>query len=539
MAADYRKFMTPIFEIEIGDPNWNRRVKLPDHILRLVSKIEISENMMVDDNHQPSMMTIVFIEGSREPASPDYKMGTAGLYQIPVSGDKVDMAIAGSLTNRSGVITDLRFSGNSGITFLTEEEKKTGKVDNKSQKNVQGKNVTRKIKSEPSAPMFLFQQRNLVKVTWGYAEDPKNMRSMMLGITAIASSFPESGMPTTTITCSSSTVSLNQIASKDGKIFAKRIPVNKNGTSLYIFEDLKTEDLLQDLAKKTGMKAVISKNLLSNTVDKDKPKMLVAGESPHQFFMRLAKASGCYYEILPNPKTGVDTLYFISKKDMESRTIFKDRELLNWKGQGSILRSVSISADFSGLIGASEKGVDQTGENQSQDSYVGIQLMVNPKSSETNRKQELIPADPTKTNPHPTTANFAENILDNNVSGTVNYSPANSSERLDNISQARTEEQNRLVMISFSTVGYTKLMPGVVEINGIGVRYSGKYRLINVTHTIDASGYITKCEGNSSFLGAGGVKVPEVPSMQDPEDPLVDSQLFTPLGQYLNTKNGR
>lgn len=539
MAADYRKFTTPIFEIEIGDPEWQRRVKLPHHILRLVSKIEITENMMVDDHLEPTMMNIVFIEGSREPASPDYKAGTSGLYKIPISDNKSDSAVSGSMTNRSGILTDLRFSGSSGITWLTEKEKRTGKVDNKIQKNVDGKNVTRKFKTEPSAPMFLFQQRNLVKVTWGYAEDPKSRRSIMLGITSIASNFPESGMPTTTITCSSSTVSLNQIASKNGKPFAKRITVNKNGTSLYVFEDMKCEDLLQDLVKKTGMRAIVSKNFLNNTVDKDKPKILVAGESPHQFFVRLAKASGCYYEILPHPETGQDTLFFISKNDMESRTLFKDRELLNWKGPGSIIKSINVSADFSGLIGAAEKGLTENGEAQSQDEIVSIELLKNSKSSETGRKQELVPAEPTTANPHPSTKKFADKVLDGEISGVVNYSPAQSAERLNHLAQAKTDSENKLVMISFSTVGYAKLMPGVMEITGIGVRYSGKYRIISVTHTIDSSGYSTRCEGNSAFLASGGVKVPEVKEMQDPNDPTEDIQLLTPHGQYVATKNGR
>jgi hypothetical protein len=47
-----------------------------------------------------------------------------------------------------------------------------------------------------------------------------------------------------------------------------------------------------------------------------------------------------------------------------------------------------------------------------------------------------------------------------------------------------------------------------MEITGIGVRYSGKYRIISVTHTLDSNGYNSKCSGNSQMLAAGGVVIP-------------------------------
>jgi hypothetical protein len=286
------------------------------------------------------------------------------------------------------------------------------------------------------------------------------------------------------------------------------------------------------------MKSIISTNLLNGTVDKDKQKMLVAGETPHQFFLRMAQASGCYYEIIPDPKTGVETIYFISKKDMEIRNVVKDKELLNWKGPGSILKSVNVSADFSGLLGNAQKGVTKEGETQQQDTMVSEQLLVNNKSSETNKKQEYIPADPVRTNANPAVKSFVDNLLEKQYTGTVNYCPAESTQRLENTAQAVNDSHSRLVYINFSTVGYTKLMPGVMEVTGIGVRYSGKYRIINVTHTIDNNGYSTSCHGMSSFLGSGGVKVPEIKQAQD-NDTMVNERLFQdPQGQYVKSKNG-
>lgn len=544
MAADYRKFKTPFYDIEIGDPAWKRKVKLPHHILRLVSKVEIVENIMVDEFQSPSQMTLTFIEGSREPASPDYKLGTSGLYQIPTEGDNVDMDIAGSLTNRSGVITDLRFSGSSGITFLTEEEKKTGKVDNKIQKNVEGKDTTRKYKTEPSAPLFLFQQRNKIKVTWGYLESPELNRSIMLSIMAIQTDFPESGMPTTVVTCSSTTDMANQIAAKNGKPFGTREIINNNGDSILVFNDLETDTLIRDICKKSGMAVIISKNLPNSKADKDKQKMWIAGQSFHEFMLKLAKQSGAYYEILPDPKTGVDTILFIKKQDFEKRTILTDKELLQWKGPGSILRSVNVGADFAGLMGNAQKGMDENGEPQSDDKMVSERLLTQYQSSETNRDPGLVDVDPVNSNnPNPAMKGLHENVLGGQSAAVVENSPKKSKANLEDSSDVGADARARLVQISFTTVGYPKLMPGIMEITGIGVRYSGKYKIISVTHSLDSSaGYTSSCSGNSQFLSAGGVKIPDAQKGKE-EDPLVEERLLKdgsdePQIQYKSFKGG-
>lgn len=544
MAADYRKFKTPFYEIEIGDPSWKRKVKLPHHILRLVSKIEITESMMVDEFQSPSQMNITFVEGSREPASPDYKLGTSGLYQISNDGNGVDMDIAGSLTNRPGVITDLRFSGSSGVTFLTEQEKKTGKVDNKVQKNVEGKNTTRKYKTEASAPLFLFQQRNKVKVTWGYLESPELNRSIILSIMAIQTDFPESGMPTTVVTCTSTVDMANQITPKNGIPMGTREHINNDGDSIIVFNDLETDAVIRDICKKAGMAHIVSKNLPNSKADKDKQKMWIAGQSFHEFMMKLAQQSGAYYEILPNPETGIDTILFIKKQDFEKRVILKDKELLHWKGPGSILKSVNVGADFAGLMGNAQKGVDEAGEPQSDDKMVSERLLTQHKSSETGKDPGVIDADPVNSNnPNPAMQGLHENVLGGESAAVVENSPKKSKSNLEDSSDVGADSKARLVQISFHTVGYPKLMPGVMEITGIGVRYSGKYKIISVTHTIDANGYVSSCTGNSQFLSAGGVKVPEAQKGVD-NDPLVEERLLQdrnssePQTQYRNFKGG-
>ena len=275
MAADYRKFKTPFYTIEVGDSSGKRLVKLPHHILRLVSKVEIVETF---EAGQFSTISLTFVEGSREPASPNAKLGTKGLYQIPSSGNRPDMDIAGSITNRVGSVVDLRFSGSSGITFLTEGERRTGKVDNKAQKNINGDVVTRKHKLEASAPKLLFQERNQVKVTWGYKEDPSSVRSIRGYVIMLSTDFPEAGQVTTTITCQDTRSALDQIAPIKGVPFGTRKTTSK-GNSIVVFEDKTTDKLIRDICTKAGMPCIVSKNLPADTVDVDRQKMWIAGES--------------------------------------------------------------------------------------------------------------------------------------------------------------------------------------------------------------------------------------------------------------------
>jgi hypothetical protein len=507
MAADYRKFKTPFYEITVGDPSWKRTVKLPHHILRLVQKVEVTENMMLNDSATPSSVTVVFSEGSREPASPDYKLGTAGLYQVPLEGNKVDMDISGSLTNRSGIITDLRFSGSHGITFLTEKEKKTGKIDTSLQKNVEGNDTTRSYKYENKAPLFLFQERNRIKVTWGYLEDPSTVRSVMMSIQVITTEFPQEGMPTTTVTGLSFSSIADQMATRKAKVFGHRKITSKSGDSLVEFEDLKTDDLIRKIAKDAGMAVIISKNLPNETVDKDKQKMWLAGESFHQFMKKMADLSGCYYEILADPSTGKETILFIKYADFEKKVVISDKELLQWKGPGSILKNINVNADFGGMLGSQHVGLNEKGEEGSVNDEVN-HTVLRQYNSPDGKLEQAMATSPIGNNASPTAKAISDNVANGGTTGMVDNSP-NLSEKSRQDKAAVTAAKNaKMIALDFNTIGYTKLIPGVMEITGIGVRYSGKYRIISVTHTIDSSGYTCRCSGNSQMLAAGGVVIP-------------------------------
>ena len=499
MGADYRKFKTPFYEIEVGDSTGQKLVKLPHHILRLVEKVEIMETFQAG---QFSTITIDFIEGSREPASPDASLGTAGLYQIPNSGNQPDLEIGGSITNRSGAITDLRFSGTGGITFLTEKERKEGKIDRSVQKNIIGQDVTRAHKKEESRPTFLFQERNQIRVTWGYLEDPDTVRSVRGYIMVVTTQFPENGATRTTITCQDTRAALDQIAATKGVPFGRRKTTAK-GNSIVIFEDLKTDQLLREIANKAGMPAIISNNLPAETVDADKQKLWIAGESFHQFMTRLAEIHNCYYTIIPDPKEGKDTLVFIKKTDFESRLVIPDVELTTYKGPGSILKSVDIKADFGGITGNAQKGVNKDGKTPSTNSQTSATVT-------QFENEELMPGSPIGAgNQVPAVKNVAEKIANNEITGTVDVNPTSSRSRLDEMSDIKAANSQRNITLEFVSLGYTKYHPGVIDFRNLGVRYSGKYRLLSVTHTLDSNGYVCRGNAMSYAVATGGVQLPD------------------------------
>ena len=515
MAFDYNNFITPFYEIEVQDAARKRKVKLPHHILRLVDKIEINEAFASPENMQgATTATISFVEGSREPASQDPSLGTSGLYQMSVEGKGTDMDVAGSITNRVGSIVDLRFSGNSGITFLSQSEKKTGKVDSKLQKNVQGKVVSRKYKKEPQNPKFLFDAFNKVKITWGYKEDPSTIRSIMLSIINVETVFSDSGPTTINVQLSDYGAMLNQIVPKTAVPFGTVKPIK--GNAVIEFEDVKTDTMIRSIAEKAGMAAIISKNIVADTLDKSKQKMWIAGESFHEFMSRLAAEKNCYYRVMNNPKDGKPTIYFIKREDFESKPpLARDKSFfLEYKHPGSLIKAVTVNADFVSPTGSATSAVDDQGEAVGDDQEVGVVQFKN--------KEGQVVSDPTV---DPAIGGLVDNVLGGNYTGSLNVTPNQNPKYHEGRATAEADKASRLVAIDIMTLGYPKFTPGVFNISNIGVRYSGKYRILTVNHTIDSGGYVCRMTGTTHSLASGGTKIPDATPGKEPEQ-TVDVRQF-------------
>lgn len=499
MALDNRKLKTPFYKISIGRPDSNVLIPLPHHISRLIKSIDIQEALGQGAFH---VVNIKFVEGSREPALISPAMGTKGLY-------KLDDDIAGSITNRIGTLADLRFSGSSGITFKDEDETKTGKLNStKLQENIKGNQVSRKYENEKSAPTFLFQERNHVQITWGYKEDKALQRTIRTRIMVIKATFPADSHPTLTIICNSSEPFMDISAPTEAKNYNKE---EKKGKLVHI-RDIPSTELLNIIADDNGFRKIISEELSDNKEEKDRFKSILTGTSLHEFLEDLAKKHNAYYQMVQDKKTGKDTLIFVRKKDWESQPVIGNTDLLNFKNPGSIIKSVTVVSDFGGISDASTVGLDQNGKKQSHTTntagkkyHLFYPSREGGKQSGRNRTEGII-----STNPEqdiPTVSSVNKNIFNNSTTGVVENTP-NQTEvgSYKDSSEAQAERQNRLIALEVKTVGYPHLMPGVYEFGGLGLRYSGKYRIMTSKHILNESGYVTSAMASTFTQPQEGLK---------------------------------
>jgi len=492
----YEKYRDPFFSIKIASEDKTREVTLPHHILRLVTKMEIQETFRPGEF---DTITLTFVEGSREPGSPDASIGTKGLYQISKYGeDKANIDIAGSLTNRPGVITDLRFSGRNGITFTTGKERVNQAIDRSKQKNVNNKTVTRAHSNEKSKPLFLFQERNIVTVTWGYRGDNSLQRTIACQIILTSTSFPEGGQVTTTITCQSPGALLNQLTTRKGRNFAKRVSINSSN-SIVKFEDEDIESLIKGICEKTGMKCLVSKDILFPIVDKGVSKKWLLGQSFDEFFRYRAEQMNCVYQVIYDPKTKVENLVFIKRSDLENR-ILMDKNLLTYKAPGSILKSADIRVDFSKTPGWANSGIDREGKQQD----VAVKDSQNSQMFVDSRNKQEEVAKLTPENGNKVVDSVAKEISPQGVVGRANSSHL-SNEGKEVTADKQADDYSRIIQLDFTTIGHINLSPGTVEVGGLGVRYSGFYRILTTNHVIENGGYVTRCSAESMALNAGGI----------------------------------
>lgn len=514
---DYRNYKTPFYEIEVTDASGKRRVKLPHHILRLVNSVEIFETYQAGEF---STLKVVFIEGSREPASTNVSSGTKGLFKIPNpkvqdQGSGSDLDISGSINNRPGIVTDLRFSGTAGITFLSEDERKTGKIDRSPLESIVGKDVSRIYQNEVEAPLFLFHERNRIIVTWGYKENPKTVRKVAGYIQLVSVSFPEGEQIRTEITAQDTGSIMDQVAPVKAKTYA----LESKADGFTQLTDMKVEDIVTNLGTKASLKVVLSKGIPNNVLDNKRVKIWAAGESFHQFLTRMAKNSNCYYKIVTSTDGGPDTLVFIGKTDFNSRTLNLDPALFTYKGANSVLKSVDIRCDF-GITGTnSQVGVDNKGQLTSDTSSHGSeQVALFKTSSDAKAKtQEAVDHNPANSgNRVPAATSIVQNELGGKYTGkAVNQPSEDPSYSKNSASIKASEVTNNFALVNFTAIGVPQLTPGTIQLSNIGLRYSGKYELIGVTHTINSSGYLVTCSAKAGALSTGGVVLPDAKKGED------------------------
>lgn len=501
----YAKFKTPFFRVSVGDPTGKNMIQLPMQIHKLINSVEIHEAL--DSRCGVNQITVTFSEGSREPFPTDSTAVTAPLYGIEGGND------SDGLTNAAALISDLRFSGgagsggNIGITSINSvvAAQATAAVNKSVIDPTLGTpdNITLKQQfTDLSAPRYLFNENNRLEVTWGYIEDPKNQRTVAAHVQIFTFNFPEAGATKAQVIAVGTAQHLNKIAATKGIKFSNELPIGfdaKHQRFIKIDKDQPTKQIVETIALRFKMEAIVSNKFVAETMDGDHAKLCPAGMSIHQFLAKLAQRHHAYYKILVNPKTRKDVLIFINA--VEYNKIFSfDPDLLTYRGKGSILKSISMRADFGGVSGHTGKAWNKKGESQTIGGNVAFQQFT------AFDGQQLATNDPT--DPQGNAVAQQQSQAENGeISGAVQVDPeVDSPKNLEEKSAAMVACRNsRMIVVEFTTLGHTKLHPGPIPLNGLGLRYSGVYKIEKVTHVLDSNGYNCKCVARTMGINGGGI----------------------------------
>lgn len=522
--VDNQRFKTPFFDIEVGDAKGNNMIPLPPSLKMLVEKIEITENFI--DCHHSFVVSITFIEGSREPFKQNAAVSAEDLYP---SGGQAGQG----LTNAPGMLTDLKFDqlGNSagfnavaspgavgavlGGTYAgAAQDIIAGLIDGAAPDEDENK-----VTTKPEGPIkYVFEEKNQIKVTWGYKEDTDNKRTIRTRIAYVRSTFPENDHPRLVVSSLPIDMSLDQITPTKGVVFSTK---DFSGN----YEDMKVGDIIKKVCSDAGMKCVVSDNLFNEKVDKHHATVWAAGQSFKQFITGLAKRTNSYFGTIMHPQTGEDYVIFISRTDFESKPIVDTPGLFTYKGEGSIVRSITLNGDFYKPVGAAQTGVDDEGTTKSSYTTTGQDGVV------LYQGGGQADADPTGGNSIPAAKQLNTKVAKNaGVVGNSEVSPEKDKSSLTEAAKAKAAcMSSKLITIEFSSLGYTLIRPGIVQFKGIGQRYSGEYMLVSVTHTLGPNGYDCRGQGSSmAIYGESGVVVPD--AKEGPESGTSDVQLYEPSG---------
>lgn len=534
----YDTFKTPFYEVSVGHSleKPENMSPLPYQIARLIDKIEIKE-LLINPSCTFSQFIIHFIEGSREPY---YKNSKATDY----SDGEVE------LTNSTGLLSDLNFTQNAngpGISSISPSA--SGTINDVTSASTEAFQIASDITSSTSPKVitisskkaikkpitYLFQQRNRIKIRWGYLEDKDNAREIVGQIAAIEFDYSDNSMPTMTVTSVDPSAGLDQVGAMFGTPF-----YNKNfagnsttGKPTFSFSDLTIKEFIEKFSTKAGMaKPIVSDIFDSIKLDKHAIKILPAGMSMHQYLSNLANSYNAYYRCFIDPKTGDETIAFLDRAEYNSKLLFNDIGLTTYKQAGSIIKSVRLRAEFNVPNGAAHSGVTDDGKLTTVFSNASVTVGM------AGSKAGIIDTDPTADNPIQAAKGSEKALNTPMATGTASYQPG-----VNDVEMTKRQVLssafcglNNTVMISVSALGYPKLRPGPIFIGGIGQRFSGTFYFREVLHTIDDSGYTCRLEG-SNQSDYGGVAKSNEQYKQTKEDESVTVPLTKPQASIESLEN--
>jgi len=519
--TDYDKYKTPFFRITIAKANGSSVYELPPYLLGLVEKVEIIESKA--GCNITSLFHLTFKEGSREPFDKSLNTKTSALYSK-----------TGEVTNATGMFTDLRFVdggfsslipsavGFTSSALSSPEAGVTGDLG----KAPQNRTIIGDDKAEATNIHYVFQERNKVQVVWGYLEDQQNQRTIRGDIIMIQSDFPEAGHPQVVVTCSGPGSWLDQLAPVTATYFRDTVATaftNKLGIPISSFKDMSIKSAINKLLP--GFKLFVSDNILASKIEANKSKVLPSGHSADKFLRKLAKENNAMFITYYSPIDGKPCAAFISRTDYLSTPVINSPGLTTYKAPGSLIKSISVKADFNSLSGSGHGGVDNTGKTQ----------IVTAGNATTDElfygKSGLVNTDPvSKANEIAEARKISDSVFKDDAGRVskfeMNPNP-NDTSYMTGRAKSKAACMGRTIFLEFSALGYTRFTVGTINFGGLGNRYSGFYEVLTVTHTIDSSGYNCRGSAESATINGDTGVLPKGAKVKPEPPPAVDKLFET------------
>jgi hypothetical protein len=458
----------PFYDIEVFSADGKRNASLTDTIKRLIDSITISDNLTNSDGASANELRITFKQhdylpqdGALRPQSPRY---------------------FGELTNRPGAVLDLRFDSEKGFTFVSKEEMESGTT------------TESRTQSKASEPVvFVFQEGNLIDITWGYLE-PLKTRKRRFKISQVIMSGGTSGDGTVEVICFDITNDMQNAVPKRGVTFEKN--QKKESLKAVLFRvsnafnaQLRFDgEVVQGPVENIGTE--IYDRIRANQKDSappDRPFVFHSDTNAKDFINRLAREYESYVKIDYDETTQKYIVDFRLSADIFEKPSF----VFNYKDSSGDVLNYNIQS-FQGLIN-SDTSTIATNDNGAieREEYIPLEI------SEPSIKVPAPEPDDIKNK-------FEDNIGSTKV-GKSEVLPTEKEEAVIQFNQMNVFAAAYKSNITMTTVGDPDYTPALITLNNVGARYSGDYRIFQVIHKISSAGYTCAWNGKRFIVGEGGV----------------------------------
>jgi len=492
------------YDLEVISYDGKRTAKLTPQIKRLIEAVEIQETEATGGSGGQELTNAVTITMTET----DYLPQDGGLRPQ-------DPRVFGQITNRPSSLLDLRFDSEKGYTFVSKEEVESGITD-----------AARNQLTKEEPVIFLFQKRNRLRVTWGYLE-PYSSRTEEYEITIASVEGSQSGHGKVTVQALNREIELRRAFPENGITFIldPERNIKEQQTPVIPFQKLSLKQTLFKVTEAMGLKLIFDGEEVrryppgtdkydelreegDDSAPPDKPFRITSKMSYYEFIKQLADDFQSYVSV----RTINDEQTLVFNKT--SLVFSEPRETLTYKDKDGLVLNYKIK-DESGLFDSPNSGFSIADDGIKKDSrYVNQQLV----------KDDV--KTPKRTN---TDNNERHNyVLRKPRVGKSEAIPSNGNE--DKLAQQVDSEsysRSYFNTIDLTLIGDPLFIPGTYEVQNVGARYSGEYKMFGVKHSLSTSGYEIQMQGKRNSTSEGGISAR---SQQDEakSGETLDEQLLDP-----------